>query len=359
MNIQKYTAILGMLAAGSFGGNDPGFGAGLSGQVYCANEASIHDALRLGREFTAANDGNLDVTPMGLSQAMTDYIAGVPDEEGLDALLEQIAPATPVGSIMFHYLQEVESMNRQTRTLDSIERPTGGVFPELPVLQGTQANGACANIGLVSYLDINQGAMLPQMQQAEVKRLRSIIRRSQIADALAKIDAAAVGDTDANWGASTSDPDSDVEEMCDTSATLSGIDPSTVIFGHGGIRKRKKAYRQPARNNGGELARLSTDELAQELNVERVVHVKSTYRTSATAAARQLDSKVYVLDARKGLGPKNSSNIKRFQYVTVGGGMRVWIEVQSHRVKFTVDAFETTEITRATGIRKRTLTYTT
>ncbi len=353
----KYFAILAMLSGGSYGGADPGFGQSAAGHFYAANEANIFDAIKAGNEFVAANDGNLATSPMGLSQVLTQYVTGVEDPEGLDALLEQVAPSVPVGSIMFRYLKEDESGQFQQRTLQQLSRPTGGEFPKVPIITGTEANGNCENIGLVSYLDINQGGLLPIMQQKEVTRLRGIIRRSQLADAFSKLDAAAVDIGSANWGASTSDPDSDVEDMLDASGTATGIDANTVVFGQGAVRKRKRAYRQPARLNGASSALATLDDLRDQYQVDRVVSARSRYRTDATTLARQLDSEVYVYQSSSGLTTRDSSNIKRFTYVTEGGGIRVWVEVQTHRVKITVDAFETIDITRSVGIQKRAVTY--
>jgi hypothetical protein len=354
----KYNAILGMLAAGAFGGTDPGFGQAIPGQCYAANEASIHAAIRSGNEYVAANDGNLATSPMGLSQVLMNYVTGVEDPEGLDALLESIAPSVPVGSILFQYLQEDESGEFQQRTLAQLARPTGGEFRKVPIIVGTQANGNCDNIGLVSYIDINQGGLLPAMQQREVQRLRSLIRRSQIADAFTKISNAAFDIGSSNWGSATSDPDSDVEDMIDVSGNASGIDANTVVFGQGALRKRKRAYRQPARLNGASSAIATIGDLQDQYLVDRVVNSRARYRTDATTLARILDSEVFAYQSAPGLSQRDSSNVKRFTYVTEGGGIRVWVEVETHRVKITVDAFEAVYITRAAGIVKRAVTYT-
>lgn len=335
---------------------DPGFTTASRGEVYAANEAEIQAARDAGREYVAANDGNLNASPLGLSQALTQYSAGVSDSENLEALLESIAPAVVVGAPTFIYTVETEAEEFQKRSLVSITRPIGGEFNAVKIT-GSQENGRCENIGLVSYIDINQGGMLPAVQQQEVRRLRNIILRSQIADALAKIDAASSAESASNWGASGSDPDSDVDEMIDNGGRASGVDNNVVIFGRGAFMKRRKSYRKESRTNGGEHAILTPDQLRDVYQVDRVINLRSLYRSSASANTALLDNKVYTLDSRPGLSLNDSSNIKRFTYVDANGGLRVWIEVQSHRVKIIVDAMSTTEITRTVGIRSRTVSY--
>lgn len=335
---------------------DPGFTAAKGGEVYAANDAEIQAARQAGSVYEAANDGNLNASPLGLSQPLTQYSTGITDAENLEAVLESIAPAVVVGAPTFIYTVETEAEEMQKHTLQQITRPIGGEFPVVKIT-GSQENGRCENIGLVSYIDINQGGMLPAIQQQEVRRLRNIILRSQIADALAKIDAAAIAESGSNWGASGADPDSDIDEMIDNGGKASGVDNNVVIFGRGSFMKRRKSYRKESRTNGGEHAILTPDQLRDVYQVDRVINLRTLYRSSATAMTALLDNTVYTLDNRSGLSLSDSSNIKRFTYVDANGPLRVWIEVQSHRVKIIVDAHATTEITRTLGIRKRAVTY--
>ncbi len=335
---------------------DPGLGHAKSGETYAANDGDIAAAWKSGNEFVAANDGNLSASPLGLSQALSQYAAGVSDSQNLQAILDRVVPATPVGSIRFTYGLETESEEFQKRTLANITRPVHGEFSELKIT-GSETEGRCANIGLVSYIDIDQGGMLPQMQQMEVQRLRNIILRSQIADGLALIDAAASADSGANWGASGSDPDSDIDDMIDAGGRAAGVDNNVVVFGRGSFMKRRRSYRKEARTNGGEHAILTPDQLRDVYQVDDVVNLRTLYRSSSTANTAMLDDTVYTYDARSGLSLKDSSNIKRFTYVSTGGGTRVWIEVGTHRVKIIVDAYAVNKITRSVGIRKRAVTF--
>ena len=357
LTAQRFTSHGGCMAANEFIPTDPGFGKARSGLIYAANDGDVEQAWKAGNEFVAANDGNLSATPMGLSRPLTEYTTGIRDRVNLQELLDRIAPVTPSGGIRFTYTQETEAEEFQKRSLADITRPINGEFQTLKVT-GSETEGRCVNIGLCSYIDIDQGGMLPAIQQAEVQRLRNIILRSQIADALALIDASATADSSSNWNATGADPDSDIDDMIDAGGLASGVDNNVVIFGRGALLKRRRAYRKESRTNGGEHATLTPDALRDLYQVDDVINLRATYRSSATATTALLADKVYTYDAQPGLGMSDSSNIKRFVYIGEAGGMRVWLEVQSHRVKIIVDAYAVTKITRSVGIRKRAVTFT-
>jgi len=348
-NLNSLIITPGSLAA------DPGFGGCKPFEIYAANESELKDAWVKGNVF-AANDGNLSASPMGLSQPLTEYATGVRDTENLQEILEALAPTCPVGSIRFSYLQETEAEEYQKRELPAITRPVHGEFPETRIT-GSQTDGACDNIGIVTYIDIDQGGLVPAMQQAIVQSRRNILLRSQIADALAKIDAAATADTAKNWGDSAANPDGNIREMVKNSGAATGEDANRVVLGQGAWHYRADAYEVPTRTNGGQKADYTTERLAQYLQVDSVLNLKARYRSSATALTDLLGAKVYAYSARPGLMPGDSSNVKRFSYINVGGGTRVWIEIGTHRVKIIVDAYARTVITRSVGLRKRTITF--
>lgn len=351
----KFTSLDSLIISPGALPSDPGFGSCRSGEIYLANESELRDAWKAGNVF-AANDGNLSASPMGLSQPLTEYATGVRDRENLQELLDSLIPSCPVGSIRFSYLNETESEEFQKRSLPAITRPVHGEFPETKIT-GSLTEGACDNIGIVTYIDIDQGGLLPSMQQAIVQSRRNIILRSLIADGLAKIDAAASAETSKNWGDSAANPDGNLREMVKNSGAASGEDANTVVLGQGAWHYRADAYEVPTRTNGGQKADYTPERLAQYLQVDSVINLKARYRSSATALTDLLGATCYAYSARPGLMPGDSSNVKRFTLLNTGGGMRVWIEIGTHRVKIIVDAYARNIVTRSTGIRKRAITF--
>lgn len=335
---------------------DPGFGAAKPGEFYAANEGELIDARRSGNVFEAANDGNLAAGVLALSQPLSQFSTGVQDRENLQELLDRVAPMAPVGGLRFSYLAETEAEEFQKRSIQAITRPVHGEFPERKIT-GSTVDGAVDNLGIVTYLDRDQGGLLPSMQQAVVASSRGIILRSLIADAIAKIDAAASADTSKNWGDAAANPDGNAREMVKACGDARGEEANIVIYGNGSWHYRADAYEVPTRTNGGDRGGWTPQRLAEYLGVDDVIHLKARYRSSASALTALLGATVYAYNAKSNLMPMDSSNIKRFQYIGDGGAMRVWIEIGTHRVKIITDCQARNVITSTVGIRKRAITW--
>jgi len=335
---------------------DPGMDRGKPGEIYAANEEDLKAAWKNGDVFEAANDGNLAAGVLALHQPLTQFTTGVQDRENLLEILNRVAPLCPAGGLYFDYLNETESEEFQKRTLQSIERPVHGEFPMRKVT-GQMVSGKCKNYGLVTYLDRDQGGLLPAMQQAQVASTRNIILRSLLADAFQQIDDNASADSSSNWNDSTANPDGDARAMVKASGDARGEEPNVVVFGNGSWHYRLDSYEKPSRTNAGNHADWLPERLAQYLGVDDVILSKTRYRSSASATSGIVGAKVYTYSARPGLMPSDSSNLKRFQYVGDGGEFRVFIEVGSHRVKIIVDCQAVNKITSTVGIRKRTITW--
>lgn len=335
---------------------DPGFGAAKPGEFYSANEGELADARRSGNVFEAANDGNLAAGVLALSQPLSQFSTGVQDRENLQEILDRLFPQTPVGGLRFSYLAETEAEEFQKRTIQQITRPVHGEFPERKIT-GSTVDGAVDNLGIVTYLDRDQGGLLPSMQQAVVASSKAIILRSLIADGIAKLDAAASADTSKNWGDSAANPDGNAREMVKACGDARGEEANIVVYGNGAWHYRADAYEVPTRTNGGDRGGWTPERLAEYLGVDDVIRLKARYRSSASALTALLGATVYAYNAKSNLMPMDSSNVKRFQYIGDGGAMRVWIEIGTHRVKIITDCYARNVITSTVGIRKRAITW--
>lgn len=335
---------------------DPGFGGARSGEIYAANDGEIQSALKSGNVIEAANDGNLAAGVMALSQPLTEFSTGVQDRDNLQQLLDRLFPMAPVGGLRFSYLAETEAEAFQKRTAAQLTRPVHGEFAEQKIT-GTVTDGAVDNLGIVTYLDIDQGGLNPAMQQAVVASRRNLILRSLIADGIAKIDAAATADTSKNWGDSAANPDGNLREMVKNCGDARGEEANVVVLGNGAWHYRADAYEVPTRTNGGDRGGWTPERLGEYLQVDDVIALRSRYRSSATALTALLGATAYAYNARPGLMAMDSSNVKRFQYLGTGGGMRVWVEVGTHRVKIIVDCYARITVTSSVGIRKRAITW--
>jgi hypothetical protein len=304
----------------------------------------------------AANDANFDAAY--LSEPLTEFVADTPDEEGLDTILEAMAPSVPVGRA-FTYLKADTTEGFQAMLNDEDIRQIGGAFGEI-LPKGTQANGRTVNKGLTIILDNDQGGEDTAIQQRYVTNLRNRLLRTEIYRAEALLEANDVALTP-NWGASNTaaDPDGNIVADLELGGDARGIDSNIVVYCGGAWNRRflslgigSNAARHQTRN-------LTPQQLAELLGVESVVKAKIRYQSSATAKTKIGDLKVFSYYAKRGATPNDPSNIKRFVTPVPGGGMfRIYIQPLLKRTAITVEHYSSIDLTSSLGIRKTAPTFT-
>jgi len=325
-----------------------------SNRIFMANPMDIEQCVRAGNVLTAANDANL--AGFLLSQPLTEFLvgAGSEDREQLQPTLDRIAPFAPSPD-SFSYLVEEATQAGIAPAAVEMKRAIGGDFT-VDTPKGGNASGILEHYGLSMYIDVRQGAMNPRVQQRYAMILKNRLLRGMIVEALSMLLNAATADTAVNWNASDADPDSDIEEMIENAGDASGADANRVVIGAGAWRKRKRAYRKASRTNGGESARATADDLRDEMGLDDFHIVRARKRSTATAFAKILNDIVLAYDASEGLLPSDSSNIKRFGET---GDFNVFVDTSSPvRTLITVHTKALLALTRATGIRKRVISYT-
>lgn len=333
--------------------------------LLAGNSALLNDASQLFGAFTpdaqsgitlASNDANFDATY--LSEPLTEFVADTPDEEGLDTILEAMAPSVPVGR-SFTYLVADNTATFQAMLNDEDRREIGGEFATIRP-KGTQTNGRTANKGLTMILDNDQGGEDAAVQQRAVTNLRNRLLRTEIYRTEALLEANDTALTP-NWGATNTaaDPDGNIAADLDLGGDARGIDSNVVVFCGGAWLRRflslgvgSNAARHQTRN-------LTPQQLAELLGVESVVKAKIRYQSSATAKTKVGDLKVFSYYAKAGAMPNDPSNIKRFVTPVPGGGMfRIYITPLLKRTAITVEHYSSIDLTSSLGIRKTAPTFT-
>jgi hypothetical protein len=333
--------------------------------MLAGNSALLNDPGQLFGAFTpdaqsgiilAANDANFDATH--LSEPLSEFVADTPDEEGLDTILEAMAPSVPVGRA-FTYLVADTTAQFQAALNDEDMRETGGDFSTTRP-KGTQANGRTVNKGLTMILDNDQGGEDSAVQQRAVTNLRNRLLRTEIYRTEALLEANDTALTP-NWGATNTaaDPDGNIASDLELGGDARGIDSNIVVFCGGAWLRRflslgvgSNAARHQTRN-------LTPQQLAELLGVDKVVKAKIRYQSSATAKTKVGDLKVFSYYAKAGAMPNDPSNIKRFVTPVPGGGMfRVYITPILKRTAITVEHYSTIDLTSSLGIRKTAPTFT-
>ena len=334
-------------------------------QSLAGNSALLNDPSQLFGAFTpdaqsgiilSANDANFDGSH--LSEPLTEFVADTPDEEGLDVMLEAMAPSVPVGR-SFTYLVADTTAQFQAMLDDEDKREIGGEFAIVRP-KGTQANGRTVNKGLTMILDNDQGGEDAAVQQRAVTNLRNRLLRTEIYRTEALLEANDTALTP-NWGATntSADPDGNIASDLELGGDARGIDSNIVVFCGGAWLRRflslgvgSNAARHQTRN-------LTPQQLAELLGVERVVKAKIRYQSSATAKTKIGDLKVFSYYAKSGAMPNDPSNIKRFVTPVPGGGMfRIYIQPLLKRTAITVEHYSSIDLTSSLGIRKTAPTFT-
>jgi len=329
------------------------------------NSTALNDPTKLFGSFTpdsqsgvilAANDANFDGS--FLSEPLTEFVSDTPDEEGLDVVLEAMAPSVPVGR-SFTYLVADTTAQFQAMLADEDIREIGGEFSVIRP-KGTQTNGRTANKGLTMILDNDQGGEDPAVQQRAVTNLRNRLLRTEIYRTEALLEANDTALTP-NWGGSntSADPDGNIAADLELGGDARGIDSNIVVYSGGAWLRRflslgvgSNAARHQTRN-------LTPQQVADLLGVDKVVKAKIRYQSSATAKTKVGDLKVYSYYVKAGAMPNDPSNIKRFVTPVPGGGMfRIFIQPLLKRTAVTVEHYSSIDLTSSLGIRKTAPTYT-
>jgi hypothetical protein len=322
------------------------FFPGYTGDVGAVRHGSIQ----------AANDANFDAAH--LSEPLTDYIVGYPDQDGLQALLDAAAPMIPSGRAFTYRTHDDKESFQSDASGDQDIREIGGDFAQVR-RTGTQADGRTDNKGLIMVLDNDQGGDDTRVQQRAVANLRTRLLRSELVRLEALLEA---NDTEAskNWGASatTADPDGELLEQIDLSGDARGIDANVVLFGGSAWVKRMLATRRSDKAGGFASASLTPEQLAGLVGVDKVLRSKFRYQASATAKAKVVADKVYVYYAGQGLMNDDPSNVKRFVTMTPGGQFRVYIEPKLKKTVVAVEHYSRIICTSTLGIRKIAVTWT-
>lgn len=334
-------------------------------QMLAGNSALLNDPGQLFGQFTtdaksgiilAANDANFDSAH--LSEPLSEFVADTPDEEGLDTILEAMAPSVPVGRA-FTYLVVDTTAAFQAALADEDKREIGGEFSTVRP-KGSQSNGRTVNKGLTMILDNDQGGEDSAVQQRAVTNLRNRLLRTEIYRTEALLEANDTALTP-NWGGTNTaaDPDGDIAYDLELGGDARGIDSNIVVYCGGAWLRRFLSLGLGSNSARHQTRNLSPQQLAELLGVDKVVKAKVRYQSSSTAKTKIGDQKVYSYYAKAGAMPNDPSNIKRFVTPVPGGGMfRVYITPILKRTAVTVEHYSSIDLTSSLGIRKTAPTYT-
>jgi hypothetical protein len=305
------------------------------GQICLANEARFNSSF--------------------LSTPLTGYTVGWTSGQGLEDLLELLAPAVPTAR-RFSYKKAVNAEAFLGEADDSDIRAIGAEF-KVVTYTGTTAEAKTYNKGLTVRLDLDEEDDDPMLEERCTSNLMKRLLRMEIRRAVALHDAAAVNAAK-TWGAASPvDADMDMLAAIIAGADDTGVRANRVGMGMNAWSKRLLTLR--AGDKAGAIANsaMTPEQLAGFLAVDKVFLCNELVQTGKATKANLLGSNaVYMYNAVSGAGKDDPSNIKRFVSNMGGGAFRVYRhEVTAKLVDISVEHYSNIVATSTLGVRKLTI----
>ena len=307
-----------------------------------ADLAPGHIALANEARFTASH----------YSEPLTQFSVGYRDPENLQAAIDYIAPAVPVGR-RFEWKNAANSQAFLTETDD--ERAIGAGFKRVEYAGSTQL-GKTVNRGLVYVLDTDEdgGAVT---EESIVAMLTQRILRNKYRRAMTALSAIAAGN--AAVFSSSTQPDELIKAELATAQLASGVFPNRGLIGLVAWNLRSAAYAAQTTAGGFSGLVKPAASVAGDLMLDDLRIDKALYQSSASAKTRIVSSNFYGVIAREGLTKDDPSHLKQF-YTPVGGGrFRVYRKVTGPADKFveiTVEHYESIVATSTVGLARLNIT---
>lgn len=293
-------------------------------------------------------------TEAHFSEPLTTYATGWRDQDGLQDLLDFIAPPVEVPR-RFEYVQFTNPESFLSETDDV--RAIGADFKRVEYTQA-KATSTTPNKGLVYRVDLDNVDQNTNWRERIVSQLQLRILRNDVRRSMTLLSAAAVN-TAKTWDTTAGkDPDQDVLTEVITSVGIIGIPPSNVLYDLTAWSKRVLSHRAQNTAGGFGSAGSSVDEVASFVGLSRGTIARHQYQTGpATKAGVAGGAIVLVFLANPMQSVEDPSNIKRFVTQTMGGTMvRVYEQqVNMKLIDITVEMYSRPLITSTLGIRKLTI----
>lgn len=349
------------------------------GQVLFANEASYHpDAFdqRLTEWLNGRQDIAVQFCNAGTfletyySEPLTNYTVGWRDPNDIEASLQFVAPAVPVGR-RFEWKQAANAEEFLSEIVDD-QRAIGADFKAVKYT-GSDVTDKTYNRGLTLIVDLDNvqetgagAGVVPSWQQNAVAKLTRRLYRNSFRRAIAALSASAVT-TNLTWNAQPVNPgvipvnpDMDVQADLVAQTTLTGIRNNRVLYGDTAFLYRQQAYgsqNNPAGYMGYDPKSGAAAAMAAALQVDRVMISRERYQATSAAKQEILGANVYTFFAQDNVDTEDPSNIKRFVSTfdaEQGGGLfRVYVhQISAKLVAISVEFYEKIVVTYAQGIRK-------
>lgn len=293
-------------------------------------------------------------TEAHFSEPLTTFATGWKDQDGMQALLDFVAPPVEVPR-KFEYIQWTNNEHFLT-DVDDI-RAIGADFKRVELTQ-TKTTAKTLNKGLTYRVDLDNVDPNTNWREKIVTTLQQRLLRSETKRAIALLSAAA-NNTAKTWDTTAGkDPDQDMLTEVITSIGVIGIPPTNLLVDLTAWALRAKAHRAQSLAGGFSSSGLSVQQVAEQIGVVRGMIARHKYQVTPTTKGSIVGGNlVLIYLANPGTSIEDPSNIKRFVSQTMGGTLtRVYEQIVSMKnVDISVEHYSLPVVTSTLGIRQLTV----
>ena len=289
------------------------------------------------------------------SEPLTTYATGWRDQEGLQDLLDFVAPPVEVPR-KFEYVQFVNAEAFMQETDDV--RAIGSDFKRIEYSQA-KATSTTLNKGLTYRVDLDNVDPNTNWREKIVSQLQLRVLRNDVRRAVLLLTAAGATAGAKTWTSGTVDPDMDVINEVVTATGIIGLPPTNVLYDLVAWQRRAVGHRAQNTAGGFGSANLTVDQVAQLVGCQRGMVARHAFQSGVSTKSflgsnASYAAQVLVFLANQAQSIDDPSNIKRFVTQTMGGTMVKVFEQQisSKLVDITVEQYSRPLITSTLGIRK-------
>ncbi len=281
------------------------------------------------------------------SEVLTQFTKNWTDNEGVENLLNFIAPKVPVSRRFEYKKSETDEIFYSEQ--DDL-RASGSCFKRIE-FSGSMVQSKTLNKGLTVRIDTDD-IVGEDWQERYVHMLMKRLYRNELRRAIAALKANA-NVVEKTWNAEHQ-PDVDIRETLLLSSYKHGFYPNRLLFGELAWYLRQDCY--ALQNNAGARisSEMSREHLAEKLLVEGIQLLKKQH---LGVQCNELNgNEIFAFYAQNGLLKDEPSNIKRFVTPSEDGNLfRVYLEEHSKFVDITVEHYSNIVVTSHTNITQLTV----
>jgi hypothetical protein len=288
------------------------------------------------------------------SEPLTTYATGWRDQEGLQELLDFVAPPIEVPR-KFEYVTFVNQEAFLQETDDV--RAIGADFKRVEYTQA-KATSTTLNKGLTYRVDLDNVDPNTNWREKIVSQLQLRILRNDVRRAVLLLRAAGATGGAKTWSSGTVDPDMDVINEVVTATGIIGLPPTNLLYDLVAWQRRAVGHRAQNTAGGFGSANLTIDQVANLVGCQSGMVARHAYQSGAATksflgSASDGTAQVLIFLANKAQSIDDPSNIKRFVTQTMGGTMvRVYEQQVSMKlIDISVEMYSRPLITSTLGVR--------